>query len=167
MCLTFDRFPSFHRTLMQRKNTVVLLHNKIIFPLWRHRMGVLSASLFGCPRNHRSPVDSPHKGTVARTFCVPLLIVWRDCGTHTRLAGNSRRHDGHLTSSQCKKHSRKTLYSLPVRASFGMSLVSRWVRSLVHSLHLSLSRYMRYRVIIDGVIRGPAWSLKTGSDVDR
>ena len=35
---------------------------------------------------HRSPVDTPHKGTVARTFDVSLLSVWTNCWTNTRLS---------------------------------------------------------------------------------
>ena len=37
-------------------------------------------------------MDSPHKGTMTRTF------VLTNCWTNIRLAGNSRRSDGHLTS---------------------------------------------------------------------
>ena len=41
---------------------------------------------------------SPHKGPVMRTFDLPLLLVWTNGWTNARLAGNSKRHDGHLTS---------------------------------------------------------------------
>ena len=44
---------------------------------------------------HRSPVDSPQKGTVARTVNVFLLSVWTNCWTNTRSTGNSRRHYRH------------------------------------------------------------------------
>ena len=47
---------------------------------------------------HLSPVDSPHKGPVTRTSDVPLLSVWTNGWTNSRLVGNSRRHDGNLTS---------------------------------------------------------------------
>ena len=40
---------------------------------------------------HRTPVNSPHKGTVMRTFDLSLLLVWTNCWTITRLIGNSRR----------------------------------------------------------------------------
>ena len=43
-------------------------------------------------------VDSHHKGTVTRTFDISLLAIWTNCWTNVRLAGNSRRHDGQLTS---------------------------------------------------------------------
>ena len=46
---------------------------------------------------HRLPVDSPHTGTVTRTFDVSVLLVWTKCWGNTRLTGNSRHHDGHLT----------------------------------------------------------------------
>ena len=39
-------------------------------------------------------MDSPHKGTITWTFS--LLSLWTNCWTNTRLAGNSRHHDGHL-----------------------------------------------------------------------
>ena len=38
-------------------------------------------------------VDSPHKGLVTRAFGFPLLLVWTNGLTNTRLTGNSRRHD--------------------------------------------------------------------------
>ena len=51
---------------------------------------------------HRWPVDSPHKGPVTtQTFDVTLLLVWTNGWTNTRLTGNSRRHDCHLTLPQC------------------------------------------------------------------
>ena len=33
-------------------------------------------------------VDSPHKGTITRTFDISLLAIWTDCWTNIRLAGN-------------------------------------------------------------------------------
>ena len=47
---------------------------------------------------HRSPVNSPRKGPVTRTFDISLLLVWTNGWTNNRLTRNSRRCGGHLTS---------------------------------------------------------------------
>ena len=39
---------------------------------WRHDMEILSALLVPCEGNHRSLVDSPHNGSVMRSFYVSL-----------------------------------------------------------------------------------------------
>ena len=66
--------------------------------LWRHQMKHFPRYCPFVREIHRSLVDSPHKWTLTRTFEVSLLSVWPNCWTNTRLTGNSRRHDGHLTS---------------------------------------------------------------------
>ena len=55
---------------------------------------------------HRSPVDSPHKGPVARSFyfhfytCIYIYFNgWR----HIGVGGDLRRHNAHVTSLQCEK----------------------------------------------------------------
>ena len=81
---------------------------------WRHhdimsyQMKTFSASLSFVRGIHRWPVDDPHIRTVTRTFEVPLLSVWKNCWTNTRLTGNSRRHDGHLTSLWSWTHFSRT-----------------------------------------------------------
>ena len=47
---------------------------------------------------HPSTVDSLHKRTVIRTLDVSVLLVWTKCWTNSLLTGDSRRHNGHLTS---------------------------------------------------------------------
>ena len=47
---------------------------------------------------HQSQLDSPHKRPITRAFGFPLLIVWTDGWTNTRLTDDSRHHVGNLTS---------------------------------------------------------------------
>ena len=50
---------------------------------------------------HPSTVDSLHKGAVIRTLEVSVLFVWTKCWTNSLLTGDSRRHNGLLTSLYC------------------------------------------------------------------
>ena len=44
---------------------------------------------------HRSPVNSPHKGPVTRSFDVSLILARANNETNRRVAGDLRRYDIH------------------------------------------------------------------------
>ena len=45
--------------------------------------------------NHRSQVDSPHKGPVTRALVFSLVLVWTNGQTNRRVAGDLRGHGAH------------------------------------------------------------------------
>ena len=55
---------------------------RITDPLWK--------------RNHRSPVDTPHKGSVMKSFCV--LLAWTIFLTNSPVVSLSRRQNAHVTT---------------------------------------------------------------------
>ena len=54
--------------------------------------------------NHRSPVNSPHKGQWHGALFFSLISVWINCWVHNRDAGDLRRHRAHYdVSVMCAK----------------------------------------------------------------
>ena len=53
---------------------------------WRHEMETISALLALCEWN--PSMDSLQKGPVIRIFDVSLMLVWTNCWTNTRVAGD-------------------------------------------------------------------------------
>ena len=59
---------------------------------WRHQMETFSASLAFVPGNHRSPVNSPHKGQCHGALIFSLICVWINDWVNNREDGEFRRH---------------------------------------------------------------------------
>ena len=66
-----------------------------IEPWWRHQMETFSALLAICAGNHRSPVNSPHKGQWRGALMFPLICVWINAWVNNRQAGDLRRNHTH------------------------------------------------------------------------
>ena len=63
---------------------------------WRHQMETFSALLALCEGNHRSPVDSPHKGPWLRSLMFPFTCGWTNGFENNRDAGDLKRHRTHF-----------------------------------------------------------------------
>ena len=63
--------------------------------LWRHQMETFSALLAICAGNHRSPVNSPHKGQWRGALKFSLICVWINDWVNDREAGDLRRNRTH------------------------------------------------------------------------
>ena len=50
---------------------------------------------------NQSPVDSPHKGPVMRSFGFIFMSTWTNCWINSQEANKRRYLDAHLTSSNC------------------------------------------------------------------
>ena len=61
----------------------------------------VAVPLWGNPLCEGAPVDSSHKGPVRRTFAVSLMSALRKCSPNTRVAGDLRYHEVHVTSLWC------------------------------------------------------------------
>ena len=59
---------------------------------WRHQMEAFSALLALCAGNHRSPVNSPHKGQWRGALIFSLICAWINAWVNNREAGDYRRH---------------------------------------------------------------------------
>ena len=59
---------------------------------WCHQMGTFSALLALCAGNHRSPVNSPHKGQWRRALVFSLICGWTNASLNNRDTGDLRRH---------------------------------------------------------------------------
>ena len=68
--------------------------DKTRWTFWRHQMETCFSSLSLCKGNPPITDGFPSQMDSKRAFDVSLLSVW----TNTRWTGDSRRHDGHLTS---------------------------------------------------------------------
>ena len=76
-----------------------LLHNMTAYipePWWRHQMETISALLVLCAGDHRSPVNSPHKGPVMRILMFSLVCTWTNGWVNNRGAGHFKPHRAHL-----------------------------------------------------------------------
>ena len=73
----------------------VTLHWVIITPWWRHQMETFSTLLAIWTGNHRSPVNSPHKGQWRGALMFSLICVWINGWVNNREAGNLRRYRAH------------------------------------------------------------------------
>ena len=62
---------------------------------WRHQMEPFSALLAIERGNHRSPVNSPHKGQRRGTLMFSLICVWINGWVNNRKAGGLRRYRAH------------------------------------------------------------------------
>ena len=70
-------------------------YTKRFTPWWRHQMEIFSAPLAYCVGNHRSPVDSPHKGQWRRALMFSFSWAWTNGWVNIRKAGDLRRHRAH------------------------------------------------------------------------
>ena len=62
---------------------------------WRHRMETLSTLLALCAGNHRSPVNSSHKGQWRGAFVFSLICTLTNSWVNNRDASDLRRHRAH------------------------------------------------------------------------
>ena len=98
----------WHRKLSLRRFTVppvttklsnwwsfVLSGSQRFASWWHHQMKTFSALLALCAGNHRSPVNSPHKGHWREALMFPLICAWINCWANNREAGDLRRHCAH------------------------------------------------------------------------
>ena len=76
LCVDFDNFVFRFLKSM-----------RIRHPWWRHQMKTFSALLILCEGNHRSPVDSPHKGQWRGALILSFI-----CTRTNRDAGDLRSH---------------------------------------------------------------------------
>ena len=91
----------FSKNRGERSDTHVLhLHEKMwsCFQACGHDMETLTAILTRCQRNNRWPVDSPNYWEVMWSFDVSSVVTLISCWTNSRVAGNLRLHDAHVTS---------------------------------------------------------------------
>ena len=60
------------------QHLTVLVHQQalVLTTRWRHQMETFSALLALCEGNHRSPVDSPHKGQWRGALMFSLICAW-------------------------------------------------------------------------------------------
>ena len=80
----------FHPTTLE-----VQMMPKWRFPWWRHQMETFSALLTICVRNHRSPLNSPHKGRWRGALMFSLICAGINGWVNNREAGDLRRHRAH------------------------------------------------------------------------
>ena len=71
-----------------------------VYVSWRHHDDVIKGKHFlrYCPflrRNHRSTVDSPHKGQWRRALMFSSICAWTNDWASNRDAGDLRRHRAH------------------------------------------------------------------------
>ena len=66
--------------------------------------------------NHRSPMDSPPKGTVIRKFDIVSVVSTNIMSTNSRNAGDLRRHGAHVTSLLKKVPNAKPIMNRILRA---------------------------------------------------
>ena len=62
---------------------------------WRHQMETFSALLAICAGNHRSPVNSTHKGQWRGALMFSLICAWINVWENNRKVGNLRRYRTH------------------------------------------------------------------------
>ena len=62
---------------------------------WHHQMETFSALLAICAGNHRSPVNSSHKGQWRGAVMFSLICVWINGWLNNREAGDLRRYRAH------------------------------------------------------------------------
>ena len=83
-----------------RDITAILHHLIRMFRLpcwlwWRHQMETFSALLTLCEVNHRSPVDSSHKGQWRSALIFFLIRAWTNGWANNRDASDLRHHPAH------------------------------------------------------------------------
>ena len=118
-----------------------------------------------CARNPlvTGPMDSPHKGTVVRTFGVSLLSVWGNCWTNARLSGNSRRHDHwwrsfHVAVVFWNNRCSTVLHNTAVADQVAeLNKEQQKLSIIVIATHLSTSGNVNRRDLIILVPRIPDW----------
>ena len=95
---------------------------------WRHQMETFSALLALCVGNHRSPLNSPHKGQWLGALMFSLIYAWTNDWANNRDAGHLRRHRIHdvtvmlrRVSLVCLVFTIKTLFLYLISRSF-----SKW-----------------------------------------
>ena len=72
------------------------VHPKVFaVPWWRHQMETFSALLAICAGNHRSPVNSPHKGQWRGALMFSLICVWLIDWVNNHEADDLRRYRAH------------------------------------------------------------------------
>ena len=66
-----------------------------LMPWWCHQMETFSALVAICAGNHRSPVNSPHKGQCPGASMFSLICAWINAWVNNREAGDLRRYCSH------------------------------------------------------------------------
>ena len=69
---------------------------------WRHQMETFSVLLALCEGNHRSPVDSHHKGQWRGALTMSLICSWTNGWANNRDAGDLRCHHAHYNVNVMK-----------------------------------------------------------------
>ena len=95
----FNRTNVINAELMDNVTRTVALCNRQIeleyLSWWRHQMETFSALLAICAGIHRSPVNSPHKGPVTRSFDVFFISAQMKGWVNNGEAGDLRRNRAH------------------------------------------------------------------------
>ena len=66
---------------------------------WRHQMETFSALQTPCEVNHRSPVDSSHKGQWGGALMSSFICAWANGWANNRDADDLRRHRAHYDTA--------------------------------------------------------------------
>ena len=85
---------------------------------WRHQMETFSASLAICAGNHRSSVNSTHKGQWRGALMFSVICSWINGLVNNREAGDLRRHRPHYDVNATA--SGATPWSIPTVRNMGM-----------------------------------------------
>ena len=91
------------------------------------------------------PVDFSHKGPVMLLVMFSLMLAWTNCWTNSRVAGDLRCHEGHMTSLQCS-------------ISVASVIISSWLLAYHwNSRHSPPSSMM---LIPDNILILPVWTVE-------
>ena len=102
---------------------------------WRHQMETFSALLALSEGNHRSPVNSPHKGQWRGALMFSLIRAWINGWTNNQDAGDLSRHFTHYDvtamSEETMKNMGKFTRNCEPCASFSESTVTAMVTDVI------------------------------------
>ena len=123
---------------------------------WRHKMEIFSVLLVLCAGNHRSPVNSPHKGQWRGALMFSLIYAWINGWVNNHETGDLRCHHTHydvtvmsyLWASRKPTPLQPCLYrtSLTYMLSsivliHGLILIAAWINNYIYNLMLHFYCY--------------------------
>ena len=99
------------------------LSNYDVNKWWRQQMEIFSALLSLCEWNHRSPVDSPHKGQCRGAFVLSFMCIWTNAWANNRDADDLRPHGAHCDVTVMWQDKHVKIYTLRYFVGSGVKVV--------------------------------------------